>query len=88
MLASFPSCSGRGNGRWPKEMLYGNGSWRDSNFIPVDAVGLKGGRWPKEMLYGNGSWRDSNFIPVDAVGLKGECGGCWWAYDDAVRFAS
>ena len=59
MLASFPSCSGRGNGRWPKEMLYGNGSWRDSNFIPVDAVGL-----------------------------KGECGDCWWAYDDAVRFAS
>ena len=59
MLASFPSCSGRGNGRWPKEMLYGNGGWRDSNFIPVDAVGL-----------------------------KGECGGCWWAYDDAVRFAS
>ncbi len=42
MLASFPSCSGRGNGRWPNEMLYGNGSWRDSNFIPVDAVGLKG----------------------------------------------
>lgn len=42
MLASFPSYLGRSNGRWPNEMLYGNGSWRDSNFIPVDDAGLKG----------------------------------------------
>lgn len=42
MLASFPSYLGRSNGRWPNETLYGNGSWRDSNFIPVDDVGLKG----------------------------------------------
>ena len=57
MLASFSSYLGRSNGRWPNEMLYGNGSWRDSNFIPVDDAGLKG------------EWEDCCWAYEDATGF-------------------